>query len=219
MSDSVQELPVPPVPPVPLVPVVPVNHASAGAILRAAREKSGLHLAVLSVNLKVSIKQLEALEGDRYEKLLEPVFARALASKVCRILKIDAVPVLALMPPMTNGLKPLLLVDTGNEPPYKSKPNHLASNGLVFGGLKFWLLILATGLLVLGYSSEFDFNVMKLQPQPAVTEVVPTMPPAQEPVASDSAQVELPKAMVFESATPATNSTTPKTSKDPISSN
>ena len=40
---------------------------SPGAIMRSAREKAGVHLAVLSVNLKVSIKQLEALEADRFE--------------------------------------------------------------------------------------------------------------------------------------------------------
>ena len=216
MSESVQELPLSPVPP---VPPRPDNNASAGTILRSAREKSGLHLAVLSVNLKVSVKQLEALEADRYEQLLEPVFARALAAKVCRILKIDVEPVLALMPPMTNGLKPLLLIDADKEPSYKSKSSRRSSNGLVLGGFKFWLLILLTGVLLFGYSSEWNFNVMKLQSPPAVTEIVPTMPPAQEPVASESAQAELPKAMVFESATPGADSTTPKTSKDQIPSN
>ena len=59
--------------------VMPFAPASPGALIRAAREKQGLHLAILSVNLKVSVKQLEALEADQFDKLLEPVFARALA--------------------------------------------------------------------------------------------------------------------------------------------
>jgi cytoskeleton protein RodZ len=46
---------------------------SPGGIMRSAREKAGLHLAVLSVNLKVSIKQLEALEADQFQHLPEPV--------------------------------------------------------------------------------------------------------------------------------------------------
>jgi len=87
---------------------------SPGGIMRSAREKAGLHLAVLSVNLKVSIKQLEALEADQFQHLPEPVFARALAAKVCRFLKIDSEPVLALMPQMTNGLKPLQLIESDN---------------------------------------------------------------------------------------------------------
>jgi hypothetical protein len=57
------------------MPPVPT---SAGGILKAAREKSGMHLAVLSVNLKVSIKQLEALEADQYQALMEPVFCARL---------------------------------------------------------------------------------------------------------------------------------------------
>ncbi|MEN9720274.1 MAG: hypothetical protein RIT13_979, partial [Pseudomonadota bacterium] len=81
MTEPVQESAMSQTPQVPIMPVMP---ATAGGILRAAREKSGLHLAVLSVNLKVSIKQLEALEADQYDQLIEPVFARALAAKICR---------------------------------------------------------------------------------------------------------------------------------------
>lgn len=194
--------------------------ASAGGMLKAARQKSGLHLAVLSANLKVSIKQLEALEADQFEQLLEPVFARALAAKVCRILKIDAAPVLALMPQMTNGLKPLNLIDSDNAASYKLKRSNMKSSGLAFGGFKFWLLILALGILLFGYTAAWEFNFLRFQSEPAVTEVIPTMPPTvQEPAASDASQAELPKAMVFESATPLPNSTPRNKSTDSLSSN
>jgi cytoskeleton protein RodZ len=71
---------------------------SAGALLRAAREQSGLHIAALAVMLKVPVKKLEALETSRFDLLPDMVFARALASSVCRTLKIDATPVLELLP-------------------------------------------------------------------------------------------------------------------------
>ena len=77
---------------------MPINPTSPGALIKAAREKAGIHLAILSVNLKVSVKQLEALEADQFDKLSEPVFARALAAKVCRLIHLDASSVLALMP-------------------------------------------------------------------------------------------------------------------------
>ena len=35
--------------------------ATAGQLLREARQKAGIHLAVLSVTLKVPVRQLEAL--------------------------------------------------------------------------------------------------------------------------------------------------------------
>ena len=75
-----------------------VPTASAGALLRQAREAAGIDLSALAVALKVSIKKLEALEGDRYDQLPDAVFVRALASSVCRALKVDAAPVLALLP-------------------------------------------------------------------------------------------------------------------------
>jgi cytoskeleton protein RodZ len=71
---------------------------SAGTLLRTAREASGLHVAALAVAMKVPVKKLEALEADRLDLLPDAVFVRALASSVCRTLKIDATPVLEKLP-------------------------------------------------------------------------------------------------------------------------
>ena len=68
--------------------------ATAGSLLRAAREKQGLHIAALAAAIKVSQRKLEALEGDRYDELPDATFTRALAQTVCRTLKVDARPVL-----------------------------------------------------------------------------------------------------------------------------
>lgn len=67
-------------------------------ILREAREAQGVHLAVLSVAMKVSVKKFEALEAGRFEELPGFTFARALAASACRHLKIDPEPVLAQIP-------------------------------------------------------------------------------------------------------------------------
>lgn len=72
--------------------------ASAGTLLRQGRQASGLHIAALAVSLKVPVHRLEALEADRFDLLPDAVFARALASSVCRVLKMDAAPVLAQLP-------------------------------------------------------------------------------------------------------------------------
>lgn len=71
---------------------------SAGALLKAAREREGLHIAVLAATIKVSPAKLDALEKDRYDELPNATFTRALAQSVCRSLKIDPRPVLALLP-------------------------------------------------------------------------------------------------------------------------
>jgi len=72
--------------------------ARPGAMLRASREAQGLHIAMLAVSLKVPVTKLEALESDRYDLLPDMVFARALASSVCRVLKVDVAPILAALP-------------------------------------------------------------------------------------------------------------------------
>jgi cytoskeleton protein RodZ len=71
---------------------------SAGALLKAARERQGLHIAALAAAIKVSPRKLDALENDRWDELPDATFTRALAQTVCRTLKIDARPVLDLLP-------------------------------------------------------------------------------------------------------------------------
>lgn len=69
-----------------------------GALLGAARRRQGLHIAALAAQLKVSPARLEALEAERWDELPDPTHARALATSVCRVLGIEAAPILAGMP-------------------------------------------------------------------------------------------------------------------------
>jgi cytoskeleton protein RodZ len=80
---------------------------TAGQLLRKARLKAGIHLAVLSVTLKVPVRQLEALEADELDPSKGPVFYRGLASSMCRHLQTDAAPILALLPQTSAQLQPL----------------------------------------------------------------------------------------------------------------
>lgn len=77
--------------------------ATAGAWLRNARQQRGLHIAALAVMLKVPQAKLEALEADRFDELPDATFARALATAMCRALKVDPAPVLALLPRSPTG--------------------------------------------------------------------------------------------------------------------
>lgn len=71
---------------------------SAGELLRRYREAAGLHVDTLAASLKVPVRKLQALEHDQHDQLTDAVFARALASSVCRTLKVDAQPVLERLP-------------------------------------------------------------------------------------------------------------------------
>jgi cytoskeleton protein RodZ len=94
--------------------------STAGAILREARQAQGLHIAALAAAIKVSQKKLEALEGDRFDELPDATFTRALAQTVCRSLKIDPAPVLALLPHLA-GYR-LEHVAEGINAPFRDRP-------------------------------------------------------------------------------------------------
>lgn len=90
---------------------------SAGAILRMAREAQGIHIDTLAVAMKIPVKKLEALEADQYELLPDTVFARAMASSICRTLKIDPTPVLERLP---SNVAPQLKTDeSGINTPFR----------------------------------------------------------------------------------------------------
>lgn len=118
---------------------------SAGVLLRQARESSGLDINVLAASLKVPVKKLEALEMDRYDLLPDIVFVRALASSVCRTLKVDASSVLALLPQAVVPLYRKAPVSAGTLfPTYPSTPRPLNRSSLSRSAL------LAGMLLVVG---------------------------------------------------------------------
>ena len=70
----------------------------AGELLRQAREAHGLHADAMAFSLKVPVAKLLALEAGRLDLLPDVTFARGLAASICRNLKIDPAPVLALLP-------------------------------------------------------------------------------------------------------------------------
>lgn len=128
------------------------DDVTAGALLRRAREAAGLHVATLAVSLKVPVRKLEALEEDRYDQLSDAVFIRALASSVCRTLKIDPQPVLERLP---QSAKPRLIQEReGINAPFRApgdgpkpswvealmRPTTLAVAALLIGALVIALL-------------------------------------------------------------------------------
>lgn len=74
------------------------HSTTAGTLLSQYREALGLSVELLAPTLRVPVSKLEALEADRLDDLPDVMFARALALAVCRQLKADAAPVLALLP-------------------------------------------------------------------------------------------------------------------------
>lgn len=122
----------------------PAKAQTAGAWLRAARQSKGLHIAALAAQLKVPQAKLEALEADRYQDLPDATFARALAKAMCRVLKVDAAPVMALLP---RGAEPGLdRVTKGLNEPFRERSGALGAPSL--GWLKRPVIWAPAGLLL-----------------------------------------------------------------------
>lgn len=119
---------------------------TAGALLRAARESSGVQMAALAGTLKVSVSKLEALESDNFSALPDTVFVRALASSICRTLKLDPAPILSLLPQSRGAQLPG--VDVGINAPVKQAAAQ--SSLFSFSGPKPQLLIFAVVVLLIG---------------------------------------------------------------------
>ena len=169
--------------------------ASPGQMLRAAREAKGLHLAVLSVALKVPTRQLEALEADRYDAFKGITFLRALAQTVCRHLGLDPAPVLAGLPRAGSPLQllPVRTVDPGSstgDGPWGG--NVLRGKGL---SRPVWLLgglMLAGSAALIWWPGQLpDVLSLVLPSQARVQEPEPVQMPqaaTEEPVPAASAE-------------------------------
>ena len=157
---------------------------TAGALLRDAREAAGLHIAALAVALKVPVAKLEALEADNFSALPDMVFVRALASSVCRTLKIDPQAVLALLP---QGEGPRLSAgDVGLNAPVKGFAGR--SSAAPFKGAGSRSFVWAVGLLLIGAALmmflprglDADLSALLKQPETTTKILMPTGNVAQE---------------------------------------
>jgi len=143
-------------------------------MLREARLASGMHIAALAVALKVPVSKLEALEADNFTVLPDTVFVRALASSVCRTLKVDPAPILSLLP---QSPSPRLSADSAgiNAPVKGSVAKSAVSSSSFSGGgatsrsVGFVVLALLVGALALYFfpRHEGEGTVSSAGPVPA----------------------------------------------------
>lgn len=158
---------------------------SAGAMIRAARLAQGVHIAQLAASIKVSVRKLEALEADRLDELPDATFARALAQTVCRSLKIDPAPVLALLP-SPGTLSQLEEVAQGLNQPFRdpARPREsLTGLGLLRRPAVWGAALLVAGAMVLWWIPTSTWQAWLgrdgvATPSGVTVEVVPVEPAA-----------------------------------------
>jgi len=173
-----------------------VSRATAGGLLRAARQAQGLHIAALAASIKVPQRKLEALEADRYDELPDLTFARALAQTVCRSLKIDAAPVMALLP--QPGERSLDKVNQGLNTAFRERPGRLVPTDLsVLARPALWLPLLlvlaAAGVYLMPQSWIADLRL----PGSAASAVSPPSAPASAQTRAEASASDATTTAVF----------------------
>jgi cytoskeleton protein RodZ len=76
----------------------PPTPASAGALLRAAREASGLSVDAVALQLKLAPRQVRAIEEDDFTHLPGRTFVRGFIRNYARLVRVDAESVLDALP-------------------------------------------------------------------------------------------------------------------------
>ena len=180
-------------------------------MLRAAREKQGLHIAALAAAIKVSPRKLDALENDRWHELPDATFTRALAQTVCRTLKVDARPVLDKLPPSASTtLEPR---EASLNEPFRDRPGReepsfasTAVRPMVWGAAV--LMVAAVSVYFVPADLWSRFSVPAVATVPVAKPVVPAAAvPALAPPAMDAAAVAA--AVALPTATSATSAPVP----------
>ncbi|WAC72767.1 helix-turn-helix domain-containing protein [Roseateles sp. SL47] len=202
------------------------SEVTAGAALRRAREARGLHIAALAATLKVPQSKLEALEGDRYKELPDATFARALARSMCRVLKIDAEPVLAMLPRGGNEAS-LDRVTPGLNQPFRERASSqeplvslaLLKSPVLLGGAALLVAALAVYLVPTSMVEDVTRRFHRepeTTAQPGTTteplQVEAPTVPASAPMVSETASV-----IGGTAGTSGTQATTAQTTSGPAS--
>ena len=168
--------------------------AASGEALRQAREARGLSLAEVAGTLKLTAKQVGAIESESFEQLPGIAFARGFIRNYARLLGLDPAPLLERLE-LPAQVKDMRLTPESNaegavpcEPAgYRSQsamPALLAVALIVVVGLAAWYLDL--GKLIKPRLAEQQSE----QSEPQVGASEPLFPPHTEETAVVTAQTE-----------------------------
>lgn len=135
-----------------ITPELIASRTQAGLALREARTAAGRSVEELAAQLKVTPAKIAALESGDWSALPDDTFGRALLRSCCKALKVDAQPMLDLLPGAPVLLSSPTQGDDGNEMahlPERSLPRAGADGHKSRGML--WLAVVIVVLAALVY--------------------------------------------------------------------
>lgn len=195
----------------------PSTAPSAGQLLRQAREAAQVHRASLAGLLKVPVKKIEALENDDWQALPDTAFTRALASSICRQLKIDPQPILALLPTVQQHApeKPATLAEdkalAASRQKLSTTPSSRRASGMVWATAALFVL----GAAAAAWWWQSPASASRLAPVAQLPHVAQAADAVKEPQSAapalDTASAAAPAIAPAPSASAAVAALTPTT--------
>ncbi|WP_153116488.1 helix-turn-helix domain-containing protein [Rhodocyclus tenuis] len=224
---EVDSLPTGPAETAPALPVepaavpVPTPAPGVGSILRTAREARNLAVADVAKSLKLSTRQIEALESGDWSRLPGMTFVRGFARNYARLLQIDASVLLAAFDaekPAAEPVKLALPPSEGATLPQAGRPERRDLMVVITGVLLVVAALAVYFLMPQGVQGEPDKAASAgeeaaveptpadVAPEPVVPaspETIPAAPAATTATAPVATSVATPPAVVTPPAAPA----------------
>lgn len=143
--------------------------ATPGAVLAAAREAAGLAPADVAGQMRISLRQLEAIEADRYDQLPGPVFVRGFVRNYARLLDLDPLPLLHALEPALGGEAPLRAQQFAGALPVHARRGHT----------RVWVALFVVLLLAVLGAAAYEFWRGRVADSTSGSEVPPAASPAE----------------------------------------
>jgi cytoskeleton protein RodZ len=161
--------------------------ATPGATLASAREAHGLSINEVAEQMRISPRQVEAIEADRYGELPGTVFVRGFVRNYARLLKLDPIPLLHALEPALGGDVPLRAHEIAGTLPETTRRSHG----------RLWLGLIAVVVAALAIAAAYEWwrgrapgtggGMGTIAPAQA-----PSEPPVPPPEATAPAQTTIP---------------------------
>jgi len=162
--------------------------ATPGATLAAARAAQGLSIAEVAEQMRISPRQVEAIESDRYAELPGAVFVRGFVRNYARLLKLDPVPLLHALEPELGGEVPLRAHEIAGTLPEAARRDHG----------RWWLALIVIVVGAAGIAAAYEWwrgrSVADVPAQPSAPLEKPPAPRALEPAGTPPALESIPLA-------------------------
>ncbi|MDP3607829.1 MAG: DUF4115 domain-containing protein [Methylophilus sp.] len=171
-----------------------------GGALKAAREKQKLSVQDVANQLRLGVKQVDALESDRYDKLPQPSIVRGFIRNYAKLLKIDAAPIIEAYSILVPNTTPQSFAVKSDARSFVIGENRAHFSFKLFIGLIItfafivWFFYYYTQVIKPNVLSELsNANISGIQSEPALPSAnIEFALPAAERKPDASVPVELP---------------------------